>query len=164
MIPPALDPRRWLPEAQRGRAAVRSMPTATTATTAATTTAVPAAPATPTTSRRATAATATGLPTAPPAVVSEPRGLTLRQKLLVAALHLGGTCRVAELVVRAWRLYPETFALAGHPEHPDSNRVQAKLCGVDGLCGLGWLERVDVGTYRVTRKGRLVARDLAGGR
>ena len=74
----------------------------------------------------------------------------------------GDTFRLADLVVRAWRLYPETFALRGHPQHPDSNRVQAKLSGADGLCATGWLEHVETSTYRVTRKGRLHARDLGG--
>jgi hypothetical protein len=68
---------------------------------------------------------------------------------------------VAEVVMMAWRLYPESFGLRGYErKHPDSNRVQAKLCGSDGLCGLGWFEHVDTCTYRLTRKGYMVARSL----
>ena len=99
----------------------------------------------------------------PPPVTSEPRSLTVRQKILVAATKLVGPFALADLVVRAWVLYPESFALKGYPEHPDSNRVQAKLSGADGLCGLGWLEHVDTNTYQVTRRGRLAARELAHG-
>ncbi len=63
----------------------------------------------------------------------------------------------------AWTLYPEAFSLRGYfAKHPDSNRVLAKLSGVDGLCGLGWLEHTDQRMYRVTRKGRVVAKQLQG--
>ena len=90
--------------------------------------------------------------------------LTVRQKILVAASVLGEEAdgfSVEDLIVRAWQLYPEAFSLRGyHSKHPDSNRVLAKLSGVDGLCGLGWLEHTDQRMYRVTRKGRVVAKQL----
>lgn len=91
--------------------------------------------------------------------------LTVRQKILVAAVALSNdteTFPVEDLIVRAWTLYPESFSLRGyHAKHPDSNRVLAKLSGTDGLCGLGWLEHTDQRTYRLTRKGRTVARTLS---
>lgn len=59
----------------------------------------------------------------------------------------------------AWKRFPESFSLTGDA-HPDSNRVLAKLSGVDGLCGLGWLERTAPGTYRVAREGRRIATAL----
>ena len=90
--------------------------------------------------------------------------LTVRQKILVAASVLGEEAdvfSVEDLIVRAWQLYPEAFSLRGyHSKHPDSNRVLAKLSGVDGLCGLGWLEHTDQRMYRVTRKGRVVSKQL----
>lgn len=92
--------------------------------------------------------------------------LTVRQKILVAASVLGeesDAFSVEDLIVRSWQLYPEAFSLRGYfSKHPDSNRVLAKLSGVDGLCGLGWLEHTDQRMYRVTRKGRVIAKQLQG--
>lgn len=91
--------------------------------------------------------------------------LTVRQKILLAAVTLVDDAEafsVEDLIVRAWEQFPESFALRGyHALHPDSNRVLAKLSGTDGLCGLGWLEHSDQRMYRVTRKGRLVAKQLS---
>lgn len=90
--------------------------------------------------------------------------LTVRQKILAAAIAVGDEAEaftVEDLIVRAWGLYPESFSLRGYEgRHPDSNRVLAKLSGADGLCGLGWLEHTDQRTYRVTRKGRAVIKQL----
>ncbi len=90
--------------------------------------------------------------------------LTVRQKILVAATALGDEVEsfsVEDLIVRSWQLFPEAFSLRGyHAKHPDSNRVLAKLSGVDGLCGLGWLEHTDQRMYRITRKGRVMAKQL----
>lgn len=92
--------------------------------------------------------------------------LTVRQKILVAAVALSSDAEsfsAEDLIVRAWELFPESFALRGFDgKYPDSNRVLAKLSGSDGLCGLGWLEHTDQRTYRATKKGRAVARQLAG--
>lgn len=93
-------------------------------------------------------------------------GLTVRQKILLAAWSW--FCRenktefsFEDLVVRCWELYPEAFSLRGYAaKHPDSSRVQAKLAGGDGLCGLDWLELADRRMYRVTRKGRAIAKQL----
>ncbi|MBI5516679.1 MAG: hypothetical protein HY909_23040 [Deltaproteobacteria bacterium] len=90
--------------------------------------------------------------------------LTVRQKILVAAVALSPTdgemFTVEDLVVRAWQLYPDSFGLRGYDGHPDSNRVLAKLSGNDGLCGMGWLEHLEARTYRATRKGRAMAKQL----
>lgn len=92
--------------------------------------------------------------------------LTVRQKILMAAAALGeesDTFSVEDLIVRSWQCYPEAFSLRGYDgKYPDSNRVLAKLSGVDGLCGLGWLEHTDQRMYRVTRKGRSIAKQLQG--
>lgn len=83
-----------------------------------------------------------------------PRRLTVRQKILAVAVTLPtGGFAFGRLVVMAWERFPESFALEGEP-HPDSNKVLAKLCGADGVCGLGWLERTEQKTYRVTDKGQ----------
>lgn len=91
--------------------------------------------------------------------------LTVRQKILVAAAGLEGdaeTFSVEDLIVKAWNLYPESFSLRGyHAQHPDSNRVLAKLSGNDGLCGLGWLEHAESRMYKITRKGKVLAKQLA---
>lgn len=91
--------------------------------------------------------------------------LTVRQKILMAAVAMGSdteTFSVEELIVRSWKMFPESFSLRGFERlYPDSNRVLAKLSGADGLCGLGWLEHTDQRTYRLSRKGRTVARTLA---
>jgi len=92
--------------------------------------------------------------------------LTVRQKILMAAVALSSDAEsfsAEGLIVKAWELFPESFALRGFDgKYPDSNRVLAKLSGSDGLCGLGWLEHTDQRTYRATKKGRIVARQLAG--
>ena len=90
--------------------------------------------------------------------------LTVRQKILVSAVAIGDELdafSVEDLIVRCWNMFPEAFSLRGYfAKHPDSNRVLAKLSGADGLCGLGWLEHTDQRMYRVTRKGRVVAKQL----
>ncbi len=91
--------------------------------------------------------------------------LTVRQKILVSAVAQStdsDSFTVEDLVVGTWKLFPESFSLKGYTQYPDSNRVLAKLSGTDGLCGLGWLEHTDQRTYQVTRKGRVVAKQLAG--
>lgn len=91
--------------------------------------------------------------------------LTVRQKILMAAVARGSDTEnfsVEDLIVRSWKMFPESFSLRGFERlYPDSNRVLAKLSGADGLCGLGWLEHTDQRTYRLSRKGRTVARTLA---
>lgn len=91
--------------------------------------------------------------------------LTVRQKILMAAVAMGNDTEnfsVEDLIVRSWKMFPESFSLRGFERlYPDSNRVLAKLSGADGLCGLGWLEHTDQRTYRLSRKGRTVARTLA---
>ena len=90
--------------------------------------------------------------------------LTLRAKILRAAIELADeapTFTVEALVVRSWKLYPETFALRGfEAEYPDSNRVASKLSGDGGLCAQEWLARVEPRTYSVTASGRREARRL----
>lgn len=92
-----------------------------------------------------------------------PKTPTMRQKILLAAVSLPAAgFPVDDLVVRAWERYPETFSLAGHA-YPDSNRVVAKLCGIYGLMGLGWIERTLAKRYRVTDHGRKTAKAIVDG-
>ena len=85
--------------------------------------------------------------------------LTVRQKILLAAESFSGVFSVEDLVVAAWRLYPEAFALRGY-SCPDSNRVQSKLAGHGGLCALRWLESPAVRQLRVAPLGHRIARQL----
>ena len=92
--------------------------------------------------------------------------LTLRQKILLAAVDLSTSDGAAfgsdALTRRAHARFPESFSLGGEgPPMADNNKVLAKLSGVDGLCGLGWLEASPPPrTFRVTRKGQAVAKKL----
>ena len=89
--------------------------------------------------------------------------LSYRKKLLFAALLIDRWSGVSaftrdDLVVAAWRLWPESFGLSGH-DYPCSGRVVAKLSGRTGLVGQGLL-RHDDGVFRLTPKGRLAAQAL----
>jgi hypothetical protein len=89
--------------------------------------------------------------------------LTVAERILVAARQLAdeqGTFTAEDLVVRAWQLYPEHFALQGHPNYPDSNRVLTKIMGTSGLRGKGWIARVGTKRYRITDVGRVAATEL----
>lgn len=88
--------------------------------------------------------------------------LTIRQKLLLAACDLPPEPFHAHaLVVRAWERWPETFSLLGCDQrHPNSNAVLAKLSGIDGLVGLGWLMPTEPMRYRVLRAGYKAAHAL----
>jgi hypothetical protein len=85
--------------------------------------------------------------------------LTTRLRVLDAAVSLDahGAFTAQDLVVRAWQLYPESFALRGYAAHPDSNAVLAKVHGTDGVVGRGWLAHHAevVGALVVTAAGRL---------
>ena len=90
--------------------------------------------------------------------------LTTREVILVAAWSLAdennGPCDTWSLVVRAWELCPDRFALPGRPQHPNSNAVIAKLSGGDSVVALGWLRRAATSTYVVTAAGRKAAHAL----
>jgi len=90
--------------------------------------------------------------------------LTTVKKILVAASHLDEereNFTAEDLVVRAWREFPESFGLNGYRESfPDANRVLSKLMGSVGMCSRGWLEQVSTKTYRLTQTGRQVAHGL----
>lgn len=78
-------------------------------------------------------------------------------KILRAAATLESPFHIADLVVAAWRLHPETFGLRGH-DQPHSARVMAHVAGKKGLVGLGYLERLGSGMYRLTLEGKRAIR------
>lgn len=89
-------------------------------------------------------------------VPTSPSKLSGRDMVLLAvadlALGRGALDAVvaeADLVVRAWSLYPEAFSLRGHA-HPDSNRVRTRLYGAGGVIACGWLRRVSAGGEALT--------------
>ena len=63
--------------------------------------------------------------------------LTVPEKLLLAALEArkrSATFTAEDLVVAAWRLYPDTFGLSGYADqYPDSNRVLTNIMGTKGM-------------------------------
>jgi hypothetical protein len=83
--------------------------------------------------------------------------LTLPQKLLVAAKQCPPEFGYADLTAKAFELFPEAFAMTGHPKLPDSHKVLAIMSGARGMTRFyRWLERVRPGRYRVTEAGRCV--------
>ncbi|MDO9016592.1 MAG: hypothetical protein Q8S73_24430 [Deltaproteobacteria bacterium] len=90
-------------------------------------------------------------------------GTTVREGILLALASLGdGPVAISALVVRAWEREPARFGLAGYVDrYPNSNAVQAKLCGRDGLVERGWCTRTGTGELTLTPKGRRHAASLA---
>jgi hypothetical protein len=80
--------------------------------------------------------------------------LTVPEKLLLASLEArkrGATFTAEDLVVEAWRKYPDTFGLSGYSElYPDSNRVLTNIMGTKGMRGKGWLRKVGEKQYQLT--------------
>lgn len=96
--------------------------------------------------------------------------LSVSDKLLVAATELeesGSSPFSAEdLVVAAWKAFPETFGLRGHadekgvPLYPDSNRVFAEIMGSKPVRKRGFLVKVGQKMYKVTESGHKKAQAL----
>jgi hypothetical protein len=90
--------------------------------------------------------------------------LTVPQKLLLAALEArkkSATITAEDLVVQAWKLYPDTFGLLGYgDQYPDSNRVLKNIMGTEGMRGKGWLRKVGEKQYRLTSAGLKDGEDL----
>ena len=83
--------------------------------------------------------------------------LTVSEKLLLAALAVRethATFSAEDLVVQAWKMYPDTFGLSGYAsQFPDSNRVLTNIMGTKGMRGKGWLRKVGQKQYRLTSTG-----------
>lgn len=99
------------------------------------------------------------------------KALTVAEKLVVAAADLQqrGTSPFSaeDLVVRAWRLFPDTFGLAGYADehgdlmYPDSNRVFSEIMGTKPVRKRGLLEKVGRKQYRLTHSGISLAELLS---
>ena len=93
---------------------------------------------------------------------------TLPEKILLAAADLeemGQSPFSAEaLIVSAWQKYPGAFGLKGYEEqYPDSNKVLAGIMGEKGLPKRGWMAKVGLKLYSLTRDGRQLVRKLQQG-
>lgn len=91
--------------------------------------------------------------------------LTVPEKILIAATEINGAEKsftAEDLVLAAWRRFPDTFGLQGYAEkYPDSNRVLTNIMGNKGLRGKGWIRKVGEKRYKITEAGREAARLLS---
>jgi len=89
--------------------------------------------------------------------------LTQAQKILVSFHRVsGGATRKVpyeELVLQAWRDFPEEFSLRNHPEHPDASDIHKKLYA--GLKTDGFILSLGNKMFRLTEKGVAEAADLS---
>lgn len=90
--------------------------------------------------------------------------LSKAEKLLRAAGDLAdqghGEFSAEDLVVAAFRLYPNDFSLKGYSQYPNSNYVLTQLMGKHArMIVKGWFVKTGTNTYRLTPKG---FDDLAG--
>ena len=89
--------------------------------------------------------------------------LRITEKLLLAAFDLEQRrhCPFSaeDLVVSAWRKFPDAFGLAGHRGdngqlcYPDSNRVFAEIMGSKPIRKRGLLKKVGTKMYQLTESG-----------
>lgn len=68
-----------------------------------------------------------------PRTPAPPRALSSRERVALALLdiadEIGKPVPWVVVVLVCWRRWPSVFGLRGHQEHPDSNRVLARLSG-----------------------------------
>lgn len=98
------------------------------------------------------------------------RGLTVPDKLLLAAFELDESGKrpfsAEDLVIAAWRHFPDAFGLAGYRDgngsltYPDSNRVFAEIMGSKPIRKRGFLVKVGSKMYQISQAGREQARLL----
>lgn len=98
--------------------------------------------------------------------------LSISEKLLLAAYDLEERGQrpfsAEDLVVSAWRKFPDAFGLSGHRDeggklcYPDSNRVFAEIMGSKPIRKRGLLTKVGKKMYQLTESGREHARLLMG--
>lgn len=97
--------------------------------------------------------------------------LSVADKLVLAASDLDREGRrrfsAEDLVVAAWRRFPDVFGLAGYRDdsgrlaYPDSNRVFAEIMGSKPIRQRGFLTKVGNKMYQLTDAGREYARALS---
>jgi len=95
----------------------------------------------------------------------------MADKILVAALEVEKSGKkhfsAEDLVVSAWRAFPNAFGLQGYLSddgraiYPNSNRVYAEIMGSKPLRKRGLLQKCGNKMYRLTEAGRNQARLLA---
>lgn len=90
------------------------------------------------------------------------------EQLLVAAGRLAAEGKAEfsaeELVVSAFKVFPEAFHLRGYKNYPDSNRVLTKLMGKSApLVVRGWIAKTGTKKYRLTPTGLEEFRAIEGG-
>ncbi len=94
------------------------------------------------------------------------RKMPKAEKLLLAAYRLEQSGKrpfsAEDLVVAAWREYPDSFALAGYPQHPDSNRVYFEIMGNKSFRKKGWLDKTGEKKYQLSPAGSAAAAVLSG--
>lgn len=97
--------------------------------------------------------------------------LTVADKLVLAAATIGGegeSFTVEDLVVAAWKAFPDIFGLRGHvdeagaPVYPDSNRVFAEIMGTKPVRKQGLIDKTGNKRYRLTPAGRRRVEELQG--
>jgi hypothetical protein len=99
--------------------------------------------------------------------------LSVVEKLLIAAYKIDSfgekPFSAEDLVVSAWKEYPDTFGLRGYRggdgklKFPDSNRVFAEIMGSKPLRKRGLIVKVGTKSYQLTESGRQLARLLLKG-
>jgi len=83
--------------------------------------------------------------------------LTIPDKILLAAEDLRQEKNIftaEDLVVSAWKKFPDTFGLAGYAKwYPDSNRILSNIMGSKGLRAKNWIRKVGEKQYKLTQRG-----------
>lgn len=84
-------------------------------------------------------------------------------KMVLLAIYrvsqtVGNRIPFEDLVIQAWKDYPDQFSLRNHPEHPDSYRVYNRIYTT--LITERWLVSLRKQIYRLTDKGIDIAREL----
>ncbi len=64
-----------------------------------------------------------------------------------------------ELVVTAWKKFPETFSLTGF-DYPDSNRVLSEIMGSKSIRKKGLIKKIGKKMYQLTEMGNAYANNL----
>lgn len=93
---------------------------------------------------------------------NKPRVLTQGDMVLISLARAAkGTTRSVpyeELVLQAWRDFPESFSLRNHPEHPDASDIHKRI--YQTLKPMGLVIALGNKIFRMTEKGVAQANDL----
>lgn len=92
---------------------------------------------------------------------------TIPEKILLAAADvakLRSPWPIAQLVVKAWEKWPQTFGLHGYEnQYPNANVVISAMSGKRGMVGRGCFVRINPNTYRLTTMGHEAIKMLEEG-